>query len=84
MIKLTLIHNQQWVTLATYRLWRKPNTTGVITIDSTKISSYRLREPEKDSESYRESYPTFTEITLLGRDNIDVVETPEQIEKLIN
>lgn len=84
MIKLTLIHSQKWVEFATFRFWRKPNTTGIISVDPTKIVAYRTTSPNKNSEAYKRDYPTFTEVTLVGRDIIYVKETPEQIEKLIN
>lgn len=83
MIQLTLLHSQEWTTFATYELWRKPNTTSTISVDPTKIITVHKREPKKDSLSYRRDYPTFTEITLVGRNHIHVIETPEKIESLI-
>ncbi len=83
-IKLTSIDHQEWTTFLTYNIDRKPNTIREVSIDATKITAFTLCHPKESSNYFRKDNPSFTDVRLVGGTSIDVVETPQQIERLIN
>lgn len=83
-IKLTSINPQEWTTFLTFNIERKPNTLREVSVDSTKITAFITCQPKESSNNFLRDYPTFTHMRLVGGTSIDVVETPQQIERLIN
>ena len=83
-IKLTSINPQEWTTFLTYKIERKPNTIREVSVDATKITAFIACQPKESSAYFLRDYPTFIHMKLVGGTSIYLVETPQQIERLIN
>ena len=82
-IELTQLNFQKEYKLLFITLYRKPTTFGKVTVEASKITSFGKVRPKSDSMYFRSDYPTFTTVDLVGRKSLDVIETPEEIRKLI-